>query len=108
MKKLGAFVVIGGALVAGLPSAASAAVWHIATLQCTIYYGTPPSQVVYGVQASTNVVKLPDSCIQGSPCANCIQDVLASNTHWGLFQPVSVTQSSTQYAGPYFVFEAYY
>lgn len=109
MKKLVAFVVIGGALVAALPSPASAQAALVA-LQCTTFFGSPPAQQVFGVQASTGFTP-PASCAAGAFCTQCVQDILSTApdvggcTFFFPSPPFTVDQAITGYAGPYFVLQ---
>ncbi len=112
MKKLVAFVVIGGALVAGLPSPASAAPGTI-TLQCTTFFGPAATraQQVFGVEvSSTPAVTLPTSCTPGGSCTACVNDIRllgAPSTIWNLSFTSTVEQTVTGYAGPYFIFQRF-
>jgi hypothetical protein len=101
MKKLGALVVMGGALAAGLPGPASAATLTV-TLQCTTFFGSPATQQVFGAEGSTGVT-LPASCAPGGSCSQCLNDVRTSAGTFFVLSVGNVTQAITGYAGPYYV-----
>ncbi len=109
MKKLVAFVVIGGALVAGLPSPASAQP-VIVTLQCTIFGSAlPRAQFVYGLETPTGVTPPAACTAQNATCAACASAILSlppvDGNRFFMFQTFTVDQAITGYAGPYFVFQ---
>jgi hypothetical protein len=111
MKKLVALMAIGGALVAGLPIPASAVPLNV-TIQCTTFFGSPPVQQVFGVQASTGVT-LPPACVAGGSCTNCINQVrllpggFSLTTAFGGPGATSISQAITGYAGPYFLLQQF-
>jgi hypothetical protein len=109
MKKLAASAVIAGALVAGLASPASAIEPGIATLQCTIFFGTS-QQTVFGFQASgTPAVTTPAVCQSGQNCTDCLNfltSVPAPNT-WFLVGSTTGLTATTGYAGPYFTLQRF-
>jgi hypothetical protein len=103
MKKLVALVAIGGALVAGLTSPASAA--DTVTVQCTTFFGTPPIEVVFGTDFSTGVV-LPTACTAAnSSCAGCIAALTTGTNPFVLQGALAISQAITGYAGPYFILQ---
>jgi hypothetical protein len=107
MKKLGALVVMGGALAAGLPGPASAQTAAV-TIQCTTFFGTPPAETIFGVDASTGFTPPTPACNTGSSCAGCVSAIqaLPADGAGFIFNTVVVTgisQAITGYAGPYFL-----
>jgi hypothetical protein len=102
MKKLVALVAIGGALIAGLASPASAT--DALTLQCTTFFGTPPTEVIFGIDTSTGVTP-PASCAAGMSCAGCIGALTSGTNPWVLQGSLAISQAITGYAGPYFILQ---
>lgn len=101
MKKLATFLVFGAVLAAGLPGRAMAA--DIVTLQCGIFVSNLSG--VIGISASGGVT-LPLSCAIANPpnsCSQCVAHLL--NKGFKLANSFNVVQSTTDFAGPYFVFQ---